>query len=597
MKPAVLLTPNVRIRLLGFAAVALAAFGIGFLLFSVDRARLVVKQYGYYSIAFTFAWGVVAWIRARRAAAASLAVVPRRDWWRIGLLITAATFVVACTTPLGYKVLYDEMVLQSTALDMHIYREVSTVVRGYLIDGVFAPLDTFVDKRPMFFPFLVSVLHDLVGYREANAFWLNLALYPLILVQVYLLARRVGGHVAGVAAVVALGTLSTLAQSATSAGMETLNLAMLLVTMHAALLYLDRPDDVRLSALLLSVVLLAQSRYESSLFVLPVALVALQGWRTGHRILLPTAAICAPLLLVPYAIHNTYVSGTPPLWELRENTATRFGTEYLLPNLRHAWHYFFDTAGQCTNSLWLSAAGFLALGVALFCGWQARARWRSCPPAHFVLGVFGAGIVANLGVLMFYYWGQLDDPIVARLALPLEALMAIAIGFAVSRFVAVARWLPWFAAGGAVLAYLWSGVVANEQHGLRNTLAAELDWECRVVQSRPPGERLVITNKSSLPFMLRRIPAINFDRARRRIDALQAQLGGDTFREILVTQDFRPTSATGDLRMMRDDELPAWFHLETVAERRFGAHVDRISRLVSIEPHASAHPAKSAKAK
>ena len=586
-----MLTPNVRIRLLGFAAVALAAFGIGFLLFSVDRARLVVKQYGYYSIAFTFACAIIAWFRVRRPIGDMLVQVGRGHWWGIGWLVAGCTAVVACTTPLGYKVLYDEMVLQSTASDMHIYREVSTVVRAYLIDGVFAPVDTFVDKRPMFFPFLVSLVHDVCGYRETNAFWLNLALYPLILAQLYLLTRRIGGHIGGVSAVLALGTLSTLAQSSTGAGMETLNLAMLLLTMHAALLYLDEPDEVRLSAMLLAVVLLAQSRYESSLFVLPVALVALQGWRLGGRILLPAAAICAPLLLIPYAVHNTYVSGTPPLWELRENTSTRFGFNYLAPNLGHAWHYFFDRGGQSTNSLWLSTAGFLALAAAVYWCWLARRRWRDCPPAVVVLVTFGAAILANLGVLMFYYWGQLDDPIVARLALPLEALMAIAIGYAVDRLARSVGALPWLAAAGAVGTYLWSGLVANEQHNRRNTLADELAWECGVVESLPPGERLIITNKSSLPYMLRRIPAINFDRARRRVDALQGQLGGDTFREILVTQDFRPTSATGDLRMMREDELPAWFELEPVAERRFGAHVDRISRLVAIRPHEEDRPA------
>jgi hypothetical protein len=363
---------------------------------------------------------------------------------------------------------------------------------------------------------------------------------------------------------------------------------MLLLTMQLGIVYLDRPDGPRLAALLISAVLLAQSRYESSLFVAPVALVAIEGWRRRGAILMPMTAILAPLLLVPYAIHNTYLSGTPPLWDLHENTKTRFGLEYLLPNLRHAAHYFFDTSGQLTNSVWLSIAGFAALA---FATWRSRAvlaRWRQSTPATVVMATFGGGILANLGVLMFYYWGQLDDPIVARLALPLAALMAIAIGCVVGEFARARTSLAWVAAGGAVAAYLWSGVVANEQHNRRNTLADELAWECRFIEALPPGERLVITNKSSLPYMLRRIAAINFERARQRLDALQSQLYGDTFREILVTQDLRPTSAEGDLRIPRDDELPDWFVLETVAERRFGAHVDRISRLVAIHPPTAA---------
>jgi hypothetical protein len=571
-------------RLLAFGVVAVAAFAVGFLTFSVSRSRLLIQHYGYYTIAGTFVWALFAWYGIRGAARAALQPVTRRERWHVVVAILACTLVAVLTLPIDYKILYDEMVLQATAADMHTFREVSTIVRGYTVDGVFVPLDTYLDKRPMFFPFLVSLLHDLTGYRENNAFLLNIALMPVVLAQVYLLVRRFAGHGGAMAAAVALGTLSTLAHSATGAGMETLNLAMLLLVMHLSVLYLDAPDGARLSALVLAAVLLAQTRYESSLYVGPVAVVALEGWRRTGRIIMPMAAILAPALLIPYAIHNTYLSGTPRLWELHENESSRFGLGYLANNLTHAGRYFFNVFDNRTSSLWLSVAGFVGFGYALFRLWRRRREWRSAASAPLVLIVFGAAILGNLGLLMFYYWGQLDDPTVMRLALPFSALLAVCIGFAVDRVRVRWRHMAWYAAGGAVLAYFWSGLVVNEQHTKLNTLEDELQWERRYVAALPPGDRLVLTGKSALPWILQRIPAISIDHARRRVDALRYQLANHTFRELLVFQTYRPTGAEGNFQMEAADRLPDWFVLEPVTERRFGTRIDRVSRLVAINP-------------
>lgn len=569
-------------RLLLFGLVAVASFALGFLVFGVNQARYLVKHFGYYTIALTFAWAVFATPRVVAAALPGLRAITRRERWQAIAVIAACTLVAVLTVPIGYKILYDEMVLQATAADMHLFREVSTMVRAYTVDGVFVPLDTYLDKRPMFFPFLVSLLHDLTGYREANAFALNVGLMPVVLGQVYLLTRRIANHAGAIAAVVALGTLSTLAYSATSAGMEILNLAMLLAVIQVAVLFLEAPDAPRLSLLVLAAVLLAQTRYESSLYVAPVAVVVLEGWRRAGRIIMPVAAILAPALLIPYAVHNTYLSGTPLLWELHANEKARFGLGYLGGNLLHAARFFFNVTENRTSSLWLSVAGFAGLGYAAVRLWRGRRGWRTASPAALALLLFGLGVVGNLTLLMFYYWGQLDDPTVMRLSLPFAALLAISIGYAVHQWDAPRRHLAWFAAGGAVLAYFWSGLIVNEQHIKLNTLEPELMWQRQYVASRPPGERLVIDGKSVLPWMLCRVSAIDIGQARRRADALRYQLENHTFREVLVFQTYLPTDANGDYQLKPGDRLPDGFVLQPLTEKRFGSRLDRVSRLVAV---------------
>ena len=65
-------------------------------------------------------------------------------------------------------------------------------------------------------------------------------------------------------------------------------------------------------------------------------------------------------------------------------------------------------------------------------------------------------------------------------------------------------------------------------------------------------------------------------------DRLAYQLTQPMFDEILVSQSMRPTSVDGFHEVVLEERLPEQFELETVAERRFGTRIARISRLVAI---------------
>lgn len=574
--------PRFPVRLVLFGLLAVVSVYFGFVAHDVSTARALVQRCGYYTIALTFAWAVVAIAR----------VVP--GWWRagpacsareglgLGATILLLTVVGVVTVPYTYKVLYDEFVLQNTALNLHQLREVGTTVRGYDIEGTFAAMGAYLDKRPFFFAFLVSVLHDLTGYREANAFALNTALLPVILALFAAVARRLMSAPAAWAAVVAFGAFSLLAHNATGAGMEMLNLAMLLLVVLLAMDYLAQPDEPRLSALVLAAVLLAQTRYESSLYIGPAALVVLEGWRRAGRIVLPAAAVFAPALLIPYALHNTYLSGTPSLWELREGLESRFGFEHLAGNLRHAAGFFFDFSGRLMNSWWLGVAGLPAFAWAAWRIARAAARWRAASGAVAAAVVFGAAVTANLGLLMFYYWGALDDPIVSRLSLPFCAFLALSLGWAAHRTpgrrrpAAVA-----LVAGGALLSYWVTGLRANAHHWEQNLLMREIAWEAEAIAALPPANRLVVSNKSPLFWVGREMPALSTGRARWKAESVKFHLDHHTFQEVLVLQTLRPV---GDARFQVDpaDRLPDTYVLEPVIERRFGARLARISRVKEI---------------
>jgi hypothetical protein len=351
-----------------------------------------------------------------------------------------------------------------------------------------------------------------------------------------------------------------------------------------AVLWLRAPDEDRLSTLVLGTVLLAQSRYESVLFVGSAAVVIVAGWLRAGRVFLTWPALIAPLLLVPYLWQNRVLSATPLLWQLHEGQTARFSFVYLAGNLEGAWRFFFNFSYDDANSWYLSALG--AAGVA---AWVASAwRWaharRDLTPASVVLLAFGAGIAANLALLMFYYWSRLDDVIAARFALPMCLLLALLAAL----FVRTLDGRGWpatrlAAVGLGIWILGWSvPAAARRLYTDQNLVMQEVEWEHDVLTSLP-GRVLLISNKSTIPFVLWHIPTIINGVGRQRGEHIKYHMKEGTFNEVIVAQALRPTSANGDMGVDPEDVLPTEFKLEPIAEKRFGARWARLSRLIAIE--------------
>jgi len=495
--------------------------------------------------------------------------------------------------PFRSKILNDEFVLQSTAFNMHYFRDVAMMVRGYDIQGVFLSTDNYLDKRPYFYPFLVSLLHDLTGYRLLNAYLVNAMLMPAALGLVFVFGRLLTGWQGGLLAVVLLGSLPLLGQNATGSGMELLNFVMILATMVLAAEYLRAPKEEALAALALAAVLLAQARYESALYVLPVAGLVFLGWLRARRILLPWQTLLVPLLLVPCALLNKVVSNTPLLWELTDKAASRFSFDYFANNALGAYQFLFSRSVELANSLLLSTVGVIALAWTLWRLMRALPTWRTAPAPILTLGAFSLAIVANTLLVFCYYWSSFVDRMASRLSLPLHLVLAFSAVLLLAR---LDRWGP-ATKILVVVGLLFSLGVSTSRYAAHNYSHVgidEVEWERRFVNALPSGQRIIISNKSTLPWLLEKKPSILIGRARLVADRLADQLHELTFQEILVLQVARPTTPEGGFEIIPEDRLPASFQVELIAEKRFGSRLARISRLTAVNlPVAAASPAPS----
>lgn len=576
-------------RLAAFVASGVTAGVLGFLVVSPTMAKTLIEAWGYYYMLGVFSLFVFyAW----RVAAGRRAVM--LGWLRrpgaAGLVIAGASLFAVWGDPFQHKVLFDEYVLQATALHMHATKEIGTVIRAYEIAGSWVPIDTFLDKRPYFFTFLVSLVHDLTGYRLANLFLVNLALAPVCLGLVYWLGHALAGRGPAFLAVGLLATMPLFGQQVTGAGMELHNLAMLALVLVLAVLYLRVPGEDRLSLLVLGTVLLSQSRYESVIFVGATALVIAIGWQRAGRVILTWPAVIAPLLLVPYALQSRFVDSSPMLWQLAQGQSSRFSFEYLAGNLAGAWAFYFNTGRAVANSWYLTVLGLAGAVGMLVQAWR-RSREpvrRPLSAPSIVLGAYALGIGVNLALLMFYYWSRLNDVMASRFAIPSCLLLALLAAWFV-------RWLDRrripalrLAALGLACWTLGWGVPATARrlYTSENLVRQEVEWEHEELRRRP-GPLLFISNKSTIPFVLWHVPTVINGVGRQRAEQIRYHLREGTFREVIIAQALRPTSPDGHMGVDPEDLMPPSYRLETIAEKRFGGRWARLSRLVGIDPVAS----------
>lgn len=507
--------------------------------------------------------------------------------WGVVLLVLAGGALWQAHETHGYKILADESLLVGTSQTLHFDRDVGYPVRATNVQGPFQILQSVLDKRPYFFPFLVSLVHDLTGYRVENAFWFNTILGFGFLGLIYGLACKAGGSMrAGVLALLLVIGLPLLAQQSAGAGFELLNGTLILGWWLLAMRFLKSPDGDAQDAFLLTAVLLASTRYESLLFLVPTAVILLVAWWRSGGARCTVLTWLAPVFVLPMLWLNRAFSANDRLWQLESLGAKEpFGLEYLAGNLGHALKYFFSFDGYQPNAPYLALLGLLALPIFLL--WAQRI-WRApitSPGEDAGLALGALGPLGITGVLMVYFWGQFDHPVITRLSIPTQILMLVAVvaaGGRVFRFGA-RTWNVLI--GGAVVALIAYAipVMAKNAYGREYGPGVAYAWR-REFLARQPAPDFLMLDQDACMWISEEVCATPILQARERRDGIAYHLRNRSFSSVFVYQTFEVDPETGALKLPADDDLGPDYELETIAERRTQLlRVARFSRVVSIK--------------
>ena len=559
----------------------LLVLALGRWLLPADIALRAVISYGYWwTLAAVLLAGVGFWRLAQACAPFT------RPSWLTVLVIVGVSVCWHAHERFGFKVLADEIVLLGTSQNMHLGRDVGYGIRATDVRGPFELLQSVLDKRPLLYPFLVSVVHDWTGYRSANAFWLNASLGVAFLALLHGLAVKIGRHrAAGHFAVLIAGGIPLIAQQSSGGGFELLNLTLLTAWLWLGMIYLENPESVRQDAFILTAVLLGCTRYESLLYLLPTTfLVGFAWWRSGGVRITP-ATVLAPVLLLPSLwLQHTFAADTAN-WQLKSMAAdTVFAFQYLPNNLGHAIAHFLSTDGYQPNSPVFGILGLLALP--LFLLWSLRI-WRSprqAEPADTALAWLSLGLWGGGALLMFYFWGQFDDPVIHRLSLPTQLLMLVAVLVVLGHMVPYRSWL-WRAATLVAVASLlgWSlPVMAKNAYGRIYTPGLAFAWREQFLNQIADRQVLVIDRDIQF-WITQKISATPVAQAELNKEGIAFHLRNRSFAEIYVFQSFLFDEATGIETVYDEDRLSPAFELAPVAQRRLAiGHVARISRVIAI---------------
>jgi len=480
--------------------IALVALALGRVIISGDTAVSYARHGDYWLFLGLTIWGGILLFRSIDLMALRAAI--RRKQVLFAMLgIVAAWGLTQIHERDEYKILIDEPTQVGASMMLHLHREAATPLRVHRLNGGPEITNSYVDKRPQLYPFFVSLVHDVTGYRIANAFWTNALLSLILIAMLFVAGHRLGGYLGGYIVILLWAGVPEFARTANGAGFETLNLVMILGILLLGWRHLRLRTPRTQDLLCLAGVMAAYVRYESVLFVFAVGAFLGLVWLRERRVFLSPVLLAAPLLLVPYLWRNQVFSESEHLWQMwdQEGVTSPFALGYGYDNIGHALNYFFSLNDQLANSFWVAAIGFAAVIACLPIALRLRREraWDFELDGGFF--VFLLALAAHLMLMLTYFYGQFDNFIISRLALPYYLVFALAPIYACSRLKAPpVVWRGLLAASALVLMFYGQPKISRHLYSERYHPANEWWFGQRFLEKTDHPHVLVISRMPAL---------------------------------------------------------------------------------------------------
>jgi hypothetical protein len=520
----------------------------------------------YYFVSFTVLYSLaVAWLAFRKD------FQPQRRFFNTiwfpavaAALINGAIF--AAVRP-AFRVLEDETQLMNTSRSFFEERAFQTPLQAVSGGLAMKFVSARVPIRPPLFPYLVSLVHSLLGYSPEHAFALNFIVSYGLLFAVIVYGRFVKDTAFGVTAACLLASFPVYALTVASAGFDSLNALIVLLIIVQSNRFISTARAVDLEMVVLLCALGSLCRYETIALVAPVS-VGL-GLLSPPRAFagLPKRIWLTPLFFVPVIVHRIAVR-----LDARSTGEARdlFRAAYAWPNARHALGFFFNPGEpHYPNSVIFSALAVVGMGL-LF------ARRRELPDAVKKAILVAAGVLATLASLyLFFVQGDLSQAWTQRFALvflvPLSLVAAVPVYPGLSRPV-LGKVLPALLMAN-LLFHL--GVARKNEFALKNySMASFYERNIRLLRPFAPKDTLLIADAPEI-YLVYLYGAVDFGEANRRREELLAKRARGEIARILVIQALRPDS--GQPREFLDPQ----FRLKFVDGYRLDSdHYIRISQVL-----------------
>lgn len=556
------------------SAALLILLGVSLNDITLARQLFVHTSY-YFLMATVLCWAGVYLYAAREVRSETIALWLRANWSGVFIALVV-TLVAGISIEPALRVLSDEANLLGISKNLWANQTATFTVSGKNYYESYFDVDVAIDQRPTLFPFLVSVVHVVLGYSYSNVFLFNLLLLPAFLLVSYRLAKIIGGETLGIVVALLLAAHPILLISVRSGGFDFFAAFFSLLILRSLHDFILTRSPARLAIVWMNLCMFAEIRYESALFIPPLVVLLLLFKMVNVGVLRPYAFIYAltPAFLLP-RIWQAMLRGSVPAQE--PGTAT-FSIENFVNNTYEYFLPIFEPLSSYpAHSRIVMAVG--VVGCALWVRWmfgQIKKFDFESKELRFAMCVT-VWMLAQAGLVFTYVWGRAQYPSAARLVMVLDIFLsfsaAFALCFALRRFTKI---VPILLACAVLATQLPVAAQGRMMNRLTQTRESAATWRFFKHLNEP---RILIVTDRPNHFTIMNYGAMSFESARADAHLFTA-LDRHLFHDVYLIQQIQLSTS----EPLAGYEFWSDRKLDTVYE--FQNDADVLVRISRVDRHA-----------
>ncbi|MBF0225201.1 MAG: glycosyltransferase family 39 protein [Desulfobacterales bacterium] len=501
--------------------------GIGILISS--KIKYIYEISGFYFIfcAF-FIWLIV--------------IIPRTiDFYKIKAFFFKHKFavfisavVIACTlkfSPPDFRVLADETNLVGMSMAMYDHKAFYNPTQGQFYYQSFWEISHAWDKRPLLYSFLIYLTHTFIGYSAYNGFVVNALAGFFSLFIFYLLIDRWFNKIYGLCGIFLLAAFPTFIIWVTSSGFEVVNLLFSLIVFLFLDDYLTSKDTLSIEKLMLTLVLLAQCRYESVLFTITIVSIILIAEKKEILEKISYRLLCVPVLYIPIVWQRLKTIGNHQIYD----GSPPFSVKYFFKHTLLAWDFF---SGKLEQYGTIPLLFFLAIGGALGALYYCFFYYKNISKKEIYLSCACVCSFIFLCIIIFgYYWGDITRQYSIRFGVVFFPLIVFLALFFLKNIIKLPEKfnLELIVCCIALVCFYWPVAGKNQavkELVLQRVYAHTLNF----LNSAYPDKNLIIISDRPGLYTVHRWGAVDFEYANANSGVLLNQLKNSLYDEIIVIQ-------------------------------------------------------------
>lgn len=492
-----------------------------------------------------------------------------RAHWPGMLLALVMTFIVFATVPVQFKILGDETNLLSVSQDMYYHKGAYIISMADFSNGSPHVLDVSIPNRPLLFPFVINLIHSILGYRPENAFILNFILMFILLAGVYIVTQKTIDTPTAVAGIFLILSYPIISISATSGGYDLFSTLLFTLILTVFYQFLKSPDAKGLAFLWLSLLMFSNIRYESCIYFLIIFVAATRFSKFSYFKEFAYVYVLTPMLSLPFVWQRFLSQGT------YENPShiPLFSIQSFIKHGKIFLQNFLNLNFDLPYSGLLNLAAILIIGYGIKQIVTRKVKLTSIQIKFAIILVLCVAVV--LVIVLSHHFGRYDRPTQARL------FMYFSVFCALTPIFLKAIYPDWISGKKLLIAsvaiFLFYHPVAGHHAFINNMVITRIHQHAQTHLKNLNDPNVLVITAYAGQYTALNFSAVTFQYANLHRRDLRAKLKAHRYSKIIVLQEIDYTTNRpkwGNQRLDPRFKLKAVEEIQVLNDRFL-----RISRL------------------